>query len=202
MVHPEHDWLGASPDGIVDDDGLVEIKCPFGLRYKIQPDFKKAADQQHYYAQKQLQMACTGAKWCDFFQWAPHGNRLERVHYDPEWFADALPKLRATYDKYLAELGNPEHLQDKAQAVDTPKSLALLVEYDRVCEQINVLEATKKATLQQLVEAAGERDAMIHGRKLTLVQRKGNVNYSKIPELKYVDLEPYRGQPITFWKLS
>src|SRR5690625_3936902 len=31
-VHPEHDWLGASPDGFIGKDGLLEIKCPFSDR--------------------------------------------------------------------------------------------------------------------------------------------------------------------------
>src|SRR5690625_3594668 len=31
-IHPEHDWLGASPDGFIGDDGMIEVKCPFSLR--------------------------------------------------------------------------------------------------------------------------------------------------------------------------
>jgi hypothetical protein len=29
VVHPDHPWLGASPDGILDATQLLEIKCPF-----------------------------------------------------------------------------------------------------------------------------------------------------------------------------
>ena len=33
VVHPKHSWLGATPDGYVGDNGLIEIKCPY---YQIQ----------------------------------------------------------------------------------------------------------------------------------------------------------------------
>ena len=30
FVHPDFEWLGASPDGLIGDDGLIEVKCPYG----------------------------------------------------------------------------------------------------------------------------------------------------------------------------
>src|SRR5690625_4431335 len=81
-IHPEHDWLGASPDGFVGEDGLLEIKCPFSLRDG--GVFKKLEEQLHYYAQIQVQMACTGREWTDFYQWAPHSTSVERVERSEE----------------------------------------------------------------------------------------------------------------------
>ena len=64
IVHPEYSAMGASPDGFVGDDGLIEIKCPNTAKHLacIQSD---SYDKQ-YYPQMQFQMACTGRKWCDF----------------------------------------------------------------------------------------------------------------------------------------
>ena len=113
----EH-WLGASPDGLVGDRGLVEIKCPFGIRNKNPPIFKTAAMQTHYYAQMQVQLFCTEREWCDFYQWTPNGDLVERVNLDENFLATVLPVLRSFYEKYLIEreLPNAEkYLNGQAQ---------------------------------------------------------------------------------------
>jgi len=204
FVHPEHDWLGASPDGLVGDDGLIEIKCPFGLRNKTGADlvFKTAEDQPHYYAQMQIEMACTGRSWCDFFQWTKRGTQIERIYFDPDWFNDALPTLRAFYDRYLSEMDNPTHLEEKEVEINTLGVKSLIDEYDEVCAAIDDATARKKEIMAELVKAAKERNAVMFGRKLTKVERKGSVQYAKIPELKGIDLEPYRAKSSDYWRFS
>ncbi len=69
VPHPTIIMAGASPDGLVGDDGLVEIKCPntathietllggtLAAKYETQMDF---------------QMACTGRQWCDWVSFDP-----------------------------------------------------------------------------------------------------------------------------------
>lgn len=203
-VHPEYPWLGASPDAFVDDDRLLEAKCPFGLRNKKGADlvFKTSAEQPHYYAQMQIELACTGRTVCDFYQWTPSGDSLEEVDYSAEWFAENLPRLEKFYQWYLSERDNPDHLEDKAKEINTLKAGKLIEEYDRAKAAIDDAEARKKEILAELVHLSKERDAVIHGRKLTKVERKGNVQYGKVPELKGVDLDPYRAKPSQFWKLT
>jgi len=204
FVHPDYDWLGASPDGLVGADGLVEVKCPFGLRNKKADElkFKTAEDQPHYFAQMQVEMACTGRAWCDFYQWTPNGDYLERVEYDANWFAYITPILKAFYKLYLSELNNPAHLEPKQKEVNTLSAKTLLDEYDDLTAKIDDAAARKKEILSELIAMSKERDAIIHGRKLTRVERKGSVQYKKIPELEGVDLDQYRGKPTQYWKLS
>lgn len=64
IPHPVILMSGASPDGLVGDDGLIEIKCPntathIDFLHNLNP-------KQEYIYQMQWQMACTGRKWCDF----------------------------------------------------------------------------------------------------------------------------------------
>ena len=55
---------GASPDGLVWPDGLVEIKCPNTATHI---DFLKTGKpKSEYITQMMWQMACTGRQWCDF----------------------------------------------------------------------------------------------------------------------------------------
>jgi putative phage-type endonuclease len=71
VPHPTIAMSGASPDGLIGDDGLVEIKCPGGAKHLA--TLTGASIDGKYVCQMQWQMACTGRAWCDF------------VSYDPRW---------------------------------------------------------------------------------------------------------------------
>lgn len=212
FVHPEIDWLGASPDGLVNQFGTIEVKCPFGLRNKKGEElaFKAAADQPHYYAQMQIEMACAPADdgkhrdWCDFYQWSKHGDSLERVWFDPQWFADNLPALEAFYKWYLSELDNPEHLEPKVKELNTLKAENLIKEIDYLAAKIDNANARKKEALAELVAMCKERNSLVCGRKLTKVSKAGSISYARALKAYApdADLEPYRGKPSEYWKLS
>lgn len=69
VLHPKIDQAGASPDGLVGDDGLVEIKCPNTATH-LETLLGQAVPAK-YETQMQFQMACTGRKWCDFVSYDP-----------------------------------------------------------------------------------------------------------------------------------
>lgn len=69
VPHPTIADAGASPDGFVGDDGLVEIKCPNTSTHIDTLLKQKIADK--YIKQIQWQLACTGRKWCDFVSYDP-----------------------------------------------------------------------------------------------------------------------------------
>lgn len=67
--HPEISMAGASPDGLVDDRGLVEIKCPNTATH-IEYLLGKEPPSQ-YKPQMTFQLMCTGRDWCDFVSFDP-----------------------------------------------------------------------------------------------------------------------------------
>ena len=69
VPHPTIPMTGASPDGLIGTDGLVEIKCPYTATH-IETLLSNEVPGKHI-AQMQWQMACTGRKWCDFFSFDP-----------------------------------------------------------------------------------------------------------------------------------
>ena len=102
FITRDHPFLGASPDGIVFNDGnemgLVEVKCPykhcehtleeackdkaFHLHWEEgEPRLKKTHD---YYFQVTGQLGITGAAFCDFVTWTCNDMHVERVHFDGE----------------------------------------------------------------------------------------------------------------------
>ena len=69
VSHPTITMAGASPDGLVGQDGLVEIKCPNTATH-IDTVLSEAVPAK-YIAQMQWQMACTERNWCDFISYDP-----------------------------------------------------------------------------------------------------------------------------------
>jgi len=68
-LHPEIQWLGVSPDGLVNDDGLIEIKCPNTTTHIDYILDDKVPTE--YYKQIQCQLWVTGREWCDFISYDP-----------------------------------------------------------------------------------------------------------------------------------
>ncbi|NIJ09429.1 hypothetical protein FHS31_003061 [Sphingomonas vulcanisoli] len=101
--HPSLPFSGASPDGLVGDDGLVEIKCPNTATH-IATLLGQSLPGK-YVAQIQWQLACTGRAWCDFVSYdpkLPEGARLfvVRVHRDEPRIAELTAKVAV----FLAEI--------------------------------------------------------------------------------------------------
>ena len=71
--HPTIKQAGASPDGLVGDDGLIEIKC---LNIKNHNEIiKKQNLPKQYNLQIQFQLACTNRAWCDFVAYHPESDQ-------------------------------------------------------------------------------------------------------------------------------
>ena len=114
VCHPEIEWCGASPDGMVNGDGLVEIKCPNTATHI---DYLLAGKPPaKYVPQMALQLICTGRKWCDFVSLDPRmpdQHRLFVVRFQPE--PAYLEKVDAAAREFLDEVAATiERLQARA----------------------------------------------------------------------------------------
>jgi putative phage-type endonuclease len=95
IQHPELDYAGASPDGVV-GDGLAEIKCRkthLHLEYILNDRITPKENRQI-----QWQMACTGAKWCDFVSYDPrlkgHELFIKRIERDDELIKEITERVK------------------------------------------------------------------------------------------------------------
>ena len=199
---PYEDWLGASPDGLIGDDTILEFKCPYGIRNKPAPVPFKWLDQTHYYGQIQIEMLASGRTKAIFAQWTPNGEYVEHVTQDQSWLDENMPRLREFYDLYLSELGNPEHLEPKRREINTPRLAQLIAEYDDMKEAQDRAKERIDEIMDAMQEAAGFKDALICGRKLTQVS-KSSVAYGKALKelLPKADLAPYTSQS-KYWKFT
>jgi putative phage-type endonuclease len=69
VPHPKIDQAGCSPDGLIDSDGLIEIKCPQTAAH-LETLIGQAVPSK-YETQIQFQLACTGRAYCDFVSYDP-----------------------------------------------------------------------------------------------------------------------------------
>jgi putative phage-type endonuclease len=119
--HPTIGLAGASPDGLIGEEGLVEIKCPTSVTH-VETWGEGRAPAKHL-PQIQWQLACTGRLWCDFVSYDPRmppNLRLfiVRVMRDPEEIArleEEVVRFLAELDqKLLALTGAPDLLEAAA----------------------------------------------------------------------------------------
>lgn len=100
-----HDTIptGASPDGFVNNDGLLEIKCPNTATHIETLSTKQVP--RHYFAQVQGQMWITDRKWCDYVSYDPRLPEnaqliIVRVDRDEEF----IKELELEIAMFMAEV--------------------------------------------------------------------------------------------------
>ena len=116
VEHESITMSGASPDGLVGDDGLIEIKCPNTATH-IETLINNTIDNR-YVLQMQWQMACTDRKWCDFVSFDPRmpealQMKIIRVNFNEMLVAD----LENQVEQFLNEV------QEKLEILNNLKVL-------------------------------------------------------------------------------
>jgi putative phage-type endonuclease len=99
VIHRDHPWLGASPDGVTRSGKLVEIKCP--VSREVVPGYVP----EHYVPQIQVCMEVLDLEETIFIQYKPEAMMWPKpeifdvtiVPRDRAWFAEKLPVLHAFF---------------------------------------------------------------------------------------------------------
>ena len=131
-------WLAVSPDGIIDDDTVVEIKCPFmggnPFPYRKVPLL--------YIPQCQLEMYATNTTTCHFVCWTPRRTYIYLIKRNEEFIQELLVHLKSFWNKALAgEIPswnmNLEFLKTKAQEISDQ---SILLKPLSSCRKENAME--------------------------------------------------------------
>lgn len=103
VPHPTIAYSGASPDGLVGNDGLVELKCPNTATHIA--TLSGANIDRKYLLQMQWQMVCSGRAWCDFVSFDPRLPDAMQLHRQRVKRDDALiAEIESEVIKFLAEV--------------------------------------------------------------------------------------------------
>lgn len=208
-------YVIASLDGRTEDKKeLSEYKLINKADWDLAKKFKKVPDK--YYTQMQHQLMASKADKCWFvcYLFSAFKNARKKP-LSSEFLAvvEVLPDLE--FQKQLLALetafwqenvkkkkppkpSKSEEIEIKGLATDVKKWSAKTRQLSKLNEEIKVLE--KK--IKDAAEETGSSKALCHGLKLSKISKVGSVDYKKVPELKGVDLEPYRKAGSSYWKIT
>lgn len=103
LRHPEIEWVGGSPDGLVGQEGGIEIKCPHNSVVHVET--VSGGMPSEHRAQIQGLLWITGRQWWDFISFDPRMPEklqlyVERIARDDEY----IQKLTAEVGKFMEEV--------------------------------------------------------------------------------------------------
>lgn len=205
VLSDENPWQMASLDGWDEEHKeVLEIKCPgesvfreaqagnFSQDYvwqclhqlSIDPTIRQVNLGFYYKAQDRVETteACFGR--------------------DDNELKDLVAKEWAFYKDYVLRFVEPPLGSLDYQQRDDEEWERLCQQWKIIKQDLKDLEDDEKMIREQLISLAGDQSCRGAGIQLTKYTRQGNVEYAKIPELKGVDLSPYRKPTIDAWRLT
>jgi putative phage-type endonuclease len=201
----EHaDYLGATPDGLLWDHAILEIKCPYGLRgCKDEKQFKTLTEQPHYYAQVQMQLYCTGREVAYFYQWTPYCDKIDIAEVDDEWRDKNLPLIFDFWLEYRERIDEncDFWLND---SIETEGAKIAAQNYRNAKKVLEEAQAHLDACKAAIIEIDDGRKCNVSGLSVYRVEREGSVSYAKaIKDIAPgVDLSLYKGAPSSHWVIK
>lgn len=195
----EHPWAMASLDGISPCGKLIEIKCP---RQKGHEMARSRIIPDYYIPQMQWQMHVTKSFNVNFISYFEGEVIILMVHRDQAYIDELVSKACEFHDCILNL--RPPVLTDKdtREISLDPRFESLADLWKNAKEQMEQWEELESQYRKSLQEYAKDGSVRGSGIKISRMFRKGNVDYSAIPELKGVDLEPYRKSPSEIYRFS
>lgn len=96
VLHPQYPFIGCSSDGLVGNDGAIEIKCPYDESIHVQT-WLNGIPKEHI-PQTQGNLLVTGRQWIDFVSYDPRQARgyqlyVQRVERDEAYIEKLLAEL-------------------------------------------------------------------------------------------------------------
>jgi putative phage-type endonuclease len=196
FVHPDYPWLSATPDALVGDDGVLEVKCP-----PERARYTHVDQRPDYEAQIRVQLECTQRKWGDLVVWKQSTGAIpSRVEHDPLWLPSVLDVFVAFLEEVDWIVADPErsapHLAPLVdQRTDEAWQLAATDYLDALVELTAAKRVVATARDAVLLLADG-RPARGHGVSVTHSKRRGSIDHqAAVAALApAADLESYRGE--------
>ena len=187
----------ASMDGI-DMDGavLVEIKWPSrGVDSETWRAVASGVVPVHYQAQVQTQMMVAECREAVFAVGAIRNGELAVVFVHVGHDPDMQARIRSAWEEFWPAYVRGETVGERDDTAWQDAAGAWL----SAKEMLTRAEENEKAARTRLIELGGGEGC---GVKAKLFKRVGNVDYKRIPELRGVDLERYRGKETEFWRIE
>lgn len=151
--------------------------------------FVKTFNEDKLYYRSQVVMAVHEIEYLNVLCWTPEKSEIKSFDLEPTTFDDI--DLNSFFNEYKDRVNQIKI----GEQVLSDQYIELLAKQEQIKSEIEDLKKDIFA------KAKGGKDK-IGQLTVTNIERKGAVDYKKIPELKGLDLEQYRKKPTNFWKIS
>lgn len=193
------DWAMASLDGINDSgDVIVEIKCPGDRDHAIAVSGRVP---DHYYPQVQHQIYVCDVQFAYYYSFDGIDGVIVKVDRDNKYIEKMVECEKKFYECLISRTAPDPSEGDYVERNDSLWE-ECAEKWKFICLNIKDLENQQEELRRQIIFLSGESNTKGGGISLCHMQRKGNVDYAKIPELKGVDLEKYRKSSTSMWRIS
>lgn len=197
-VHRKYPWMMASLDAMeITGKCIVEIKCPGEEDHQIACKNKVP---EKYFPQLQHQMEVCELEKAYYYSFYEGKGVIVEVNRNDVYIENMIENEKR-FIQYVNQFTPPPLLPRDYREVKDEKWFKLAEEWKDVSSQISELERKEKLLKDQLVSMTAGQNSFGGGVRLSKLVRKGNVDYSEIPELKKIDLDSYRKPPIEYWKI-
>lgn len=97
------EWCGCSPDGLIGDDGLIQVKCP---KWNTFFDYKTIEDiDKDYIIQCQTEMLFTGRKWNDLYVYDPNlESKTFKIMADEKMHGEIMAKIENAKGEVISRM--------------------------------------------------------------------------------------------------
>lgn len=195
----EFEFMGASLDGLSDCKKFVlEIKCGGSNLHNMA---SQGVIPQYYLDQMQHQLLVTGAEKCFYYSYNGKDGICIDVLPDPNFIEKFLPKARSFW-KGIAFF-EPPPLQDSdyMNMEDNLNWNEYAKLYRETDASIKALEDKKDYLRKKLIELCGDQNCSGRGIKVMKALIRGRIDYDEISEIKGINLDKYRKNSTTTWKI-
>jgi|SRR5271166_771846 len=193
------DWVMASLDGMNEvGTKIIEIKCP-GEKDHATALSGRVPD--HYYPQLQHQIYVAGVSFAYYFSFDGADGVIVEVQKDEEYIKKMIIEEKRFYDCLMNKIPPETEENDYVERND-PIWSRYALQWRLIQQAKKDLEEEEEQLRRQLIFLSGECATKGGGVSLCSYQRKGNVDYTKIPVLKNLDLEQFRKPTTTSWRIT
>lgn len=199
VFHPKIEWMMASLDAIdVDRKNIAEIKCPGKQDHEMALAGKVP---EKYFPQLQHQLEVCGLEMAYYFSFDGEKGVAIKVYRDEEYIKKILQKDEQFW-QCMQEFTAPKLIERDYVKKEDELWNAAASEWISINQQLLSLEKKQEDLRSSLISMSQKQNSKGGGLKTSRFIRKGNIDYSKIPEIQGVNLEDYRKSPIECWKIS
>ena len=194
------DWMGASLDGYNAENKVVlEIKLANYTDHSVAASGKVP---DHYYPQVQYQMMVAQVHTMYYYSYRPEGGSiLLEVKRDVEYCSQLLERA-ADFWRRLQECDPPDLTDRDYERRDDEDWKRYAKEILELQKQKNLIEESLEGLRKDLEELSNGKSCIGGGIRFSRQTRKGQIDYSRVNELKGVNLEDYRKSPVTFYRIG